>query len=283
MPWTAYLVKHNPIVGWFKKDSSIFPAWVQKQIQKRMQSRKENKMEAPRDFLDRFLEAGSVKTAQGYDIPLIMNWTMTNFMAGADTTAIALRAILYFLLKSPSKKNKLIAELQSANLSYPVKWGESQELRYLDACIKEAFRLHPAIGMGLERVVPPSGFLLPDGSMLPAGTKVSINAWVLNRHVVFGRDADEFIPERWLHQNEETAEEYKERIWAMKHADLTFGGGSRSCTGKYISFLEIYKVIPTLLLEFDISLSQEAGEWTTVNRWALRQKDICCCLQRKSR
>lgn len=283
MPWTAYLVKHNPIVGWFVKDSSIFPSWVRKQVLKRIECRKETMLEAPKDFMDRFLDAGSVKTAQGYNIPLIMNWTMTNIMAGADTTAIALRAILYFILKSPSKKDKLIAELQRANLSYPVTWEESQELQYLDACIKESFRLHPPIGMGLERIVPPSGFLLPDGSMVPAGTKVGINAWVLNRHAVFGRDPDEFVPERWLQQNGERVEEYKERIWAMKHADLTFGGGSRSCTGKYISFLEIYKVIPTLLLEFDISLSQEAGEWTTVNRWALRQKDICCCLQRKSR
>lgn len=283
MPWTAYLVKHNPIVGWFVKDSTIFPAWAGKQVQKRIEGRKENESAASKDFLDRFLDAGLMKTAPGYDIPLIMNWTMTNVMAGADTTAIGLRAILYYVLKSPTKRDKLLAELQSANLSHPVTWEESQELRYLDACIKEAFRLHPAIGIGLERIVPASGFLLPDGFVLPTGSNVSINAWVLNRHAIFGDDLDDFIPERWLQQNQESADEYEKRIRTMKHADLTFGGGSRACTGKYISLLEIYKVIPTLLLEFDIRLSDEAGEWSTVNRWALRQENICCWVQRKSR
>ena len=283
MPWTAFLVKHNPIVGWFVKDTTIFPAWTGNQIRKRIESRNKKQAAGSRDFLDRFLDAGSMEKAPSYDIPLIMNWTMTNIMAGADITAIGLRGILYYVLRSQPKRNKLLHELRSLNLHYPVTWEESQQLPYLDACIKEAFRLHPAIGMGLERTVPVSGLLLPDGHILPAGTNVSINAWVLNRHTVFGEDPDEFIPERWLQQNHETTEVFKERISTMKHADLTFGGGSRTCTGKYISFLEIYKVIPTLFLEYDIGLVDEAGEWSTINRWAVRQENIGCWLKRKSR
>ncbi len=261
----------------------MFPAWVGNQVRKRIETREKKQLAPRKDFLDRFLDAGSMDSGPGYNIPLILNWTMTNVMAGADTTAISLRAILYYLLKSPPKKKRLLEELQSANLHYPVTWKESQQLPYLDACVKEAFRLHPPIGMGLERTVPASGLLLPDGSTLPAGTNVSINAWVLNRHAVFGSDPDEYIPERWLQQTNESAEDYKERVRVMKHADLTFGGGSRSCTGKYISLLEIYKVIPTLFLEFDIGLVDEASEWSTMNRWAVRQEDIGCWLRRKSR
>ncbi len=283
MPWTALLVKHNPIYGWFVRDSTIFTAWARSRVQKRIDARQKIPTPPPTDFLDRFLDAGSREGAANYDIPLIMNWTIANVMAGADTTATGLRAILYYVLKSPSKKEKLLHELRSADLKYPVTWDESQKLPYLDACIKEAFRLHPVIAMGLERVVPACGLVLPDGYILPPGTNVSINPWVMNRLAVFGNDPDEFIPERWLQQKEESIEEYEQRVGNMKRADLTFGGGSRTCPGKYISLLEIYKVIPTLMLEYDIGLVDEAGEWTTINRWVMRQENIGCWLLRKSR
>ena len=113
MPWTSRLTRHNPILGWFVKNSSIFPAWVEKQVQTRIQSRHEKHTAAPRDFLDRFFDAASTATAPGYDIPLIIGWSMANIQAGADTTAIVLRTILYYVLKSPPIKKKLLEELQS--------------------------------------------------------------------------------------------------------------------------------------------------------------------------
>lgn len=283
MPWTALLVKHNPIYGWFVRDSTIFTAWARSLVQKRIDARNKNPTQTPTDFLDRFLNAGSRENAADYDLPLIMNWTIANVMAGADTTATGLRAILYYVLKSPTKKDKLLHELEAAELKYPVTWDESQQLPYLNACIKEAFRLHPVIALGLERTVPASGLVLSDGYTLPPGTNVSINAWVLNRLAVFGNDPDEFVPERWLQQREESEEEYKKRVGNMKRADLTFGGGSRTCPGKYISLLEIYKLIPTLLLEYEIGLVDENSDWTTINRWVMRQENIGCHLRRKSR
>ena len=100
-----------------------------------MAIRDEEKDEHPRpkDILDRFLSAADLDGSTSYNFPLIMNWTLTNIMAGADTTAIGLRAILYYLLKSPSKMETLLRELRSAELSYPVSWKESQKLPYLDA------------------------------------------------------------------------------------------------------------------------------------------------------
>ena len=45
--------------------------------------------------------------------------------------------------------------------------------------------------------------LKDNGSLAPAGTNVSINAWVLQRHVVFGERTEEFVPERWLQREQE--------------------------------------------------------------------------------
>lgn len=288
MPCTAYLVKHNPIIGFFQKDQYVFPSFCAKQIQARIDSRKALKdgeipgsKTTPKDFLDRFLDAASTKTPPGYDFPLLMTWTLANIMAGGDTTAAALTAVLYYVLKTPRCKAKLLKEVRSANMQCPVSWSDSQRLPYLDACIKEAFRVHPAIGMGLERTTTASGLQMPDGYTVPAGTDVSMNAWVINRQAIFGENVDEFVPERWLQHTDkpETIDIFNERIARMRRADLVFGAGSRACTGKYVSMLEIYKIIPTLLLEFEFDIDDVP--WLTINRWFVRQTNVRCRIKRR--
>lgn len=261
----------------------MFPVWTLQQAQKRMAERAEKKgrdstsSTEQKDFMDRFLDAARTDGPPGFDLPLVINWLLVNTMAGADTTAFALTAILYYLLKSPSKQSKLLQKIQSANLSSPVSWKESQQLPYL-----EGLRLHPPIGLGLERTVPPAGLEMPDGYVLPAGSNVSMNPWVVNRQPLFGEDADEFVPERWLQQKNEGDQEYKKRIGQMKRADLVFGGGVRACMGKYVSFLEMYKLIPTLFMEYDIGLVYEKEEWITINRWVVRQDNVRCWLRRRN-
>lgn len=52
--------------------------------------------------------------------------------------------------------------------------------------------------MLLERIVPAGGATF-DGIVLPAGTIIGMNPWVIARErKVYGEDADEFRPERWL-------------------------------------------------------------------------------------
>jgi cytochrome P450 len=63
--------------------------------------------------------------------------------------------------------------------------------------IKEALRLHPAVALMLERIVPEGGCTVA-GQYIPAGTIVGMNAWVLHNDAdVFGPDVGEFRPERW--------------------------------------------------------------------------------------
>lgn len=63
--------------------------------------------------------------------------------------------------------------------------------------IKEALRLHPAVALLLERIVPEGGLDL-HGYHLAAGTTVGMNAWVLHYdREVFGEDVNDFRPERW--------------------------------------------------------------------------------------
>jgi hypothetical protein len=87
-------------------------------------------------------------------------------VGGTDTLAITIKAIFYHLLKTPSAKYRLVAELRSANLTYPAPCSSIKDLPYLDACIKEGLRIHPVVDMILERIVPSTGLALPDGRIL---------------------------------------------------------------------------------------------------------------------
>ncbi|KAK5721352.1 hypothetical protein LTR17_014641 [Elasticomyces elasticus] len=85
-----------------------------------------------------------------------------NVFAGADTTATALRAIIYFLVTNPAKMTNLQKEIDTADadgkLSNPVSDKETRtQLPYFNAVIKKAMRLHPSVGLLLERHVPVGG------------------------------------------------------------------------------------------------------------------------------
>lgn len=83
-----------------------------------------------------------------------------------------------------------------------ISWNESQALPYFQACLREAMRVRPAVGLNITRLVPPEGAEL-DGHFFPAGTRVAVNGWVLHRdRKTFGEDADLFRPERWLEDAE---------------------------------------------------------------------------------
>lgn len=124
-------------------------------------------------------------------------------------------------------------------------FSEARKLPYLNACIQEAFRLHPATSFSLERVVPSSGDTI-DGHFVPGGTVVGCNPWVLHRDkATFGEDVDQYRPERWLGE--------PETVHRMSQTLFQFGAGSYICLGKNIAYLEIYKLIPSLMQTFEIS------------------------------
>lgn len=149
----------------------------------------------------------------------LMSWTTSNITAGSDTTAIMLRTIFYSLLKHPHDMQRLQDELQSAkdqsHLSHPVTWKESRDLPFLDACVKEAGRLHPPFGLQYERIVPDGGAEIC-GQYLKGLTIVGINPWVSHRdRATFGEDAEAWRPDRWL------CDEATRR--RMEHGLLTVG------------------------------------------------------------
>lgn len=109
-----------------------------------------------------------------------------------------MQSFVWHVLSNPEVHDKLVAELVSSPLSEMVQFKEAQALPYFQACLKEAMRLQPAVGFNITRSIPKGGAVV-DGTWLPGGTQVAVNAWVLHRDkTIFGHDAESFNPERWL-------------------------------------------------------------------------------------
>jgi cytochrome P450 len=71
------------------------------------------------------------------------------------------------------------------------------------AVLKEALRIHPGVAFPLERHVPPEGAVICD-TEIPGGTRIGINPAVIHMdRRVYGDDADQFRPERWLEASPE--------------------------------------------------------------------------------
>jgi cytochrome P450 len=106
----------------------------------------------------------------------IISMATSNIFAGSDTTAISIGAILYYLCRNPTCQTKLLDEISSVLGSGAphdsITYEATTKMKYLQACIYEALRLHPAVGMSLPRIVPDGGIRIAD-VYIPSG--VSIN------------------------------------------------------------------------------------------------------------
>jgi len=122
-------------------------------------------------------------------------------------------------------------------------------LQYLEACVKEANRLHPAIASMSEREVPAGGATIA-GLYVPAGTIVAVNtAGLYSNTEIFGNDIDVYRPERWLEAKDEQRTK-------MNRANLLFSAVKRMCIGINVSWLKMRKVISALVMNFDVGCEQ---------------------------
>lgn len=111
----------------------------------------------------------------------IISACVGNVFAGSDTTAIALSACMFYLLKNPACLQELRREIDAAhnisevanNQGY-INFGTSQNMPYLQAVIKEAMRLHPSVSLPLERLVPAGGATIA-GTFFPEGVSITLN------------------------------------------------------------------------------------------------------------
>ncbi|KAL5524316.1 hypothetical protein ACEPAF_9456 [Sanghuangporus sanghuang] len=219
------------------------------------------KVGSGRDILSVLMQANMAGEG-GVSIPEdeLLAHMSTFIVAGHDTTSTATNRILHVLSQHPLEQAKLREEITSARKEHgELDYDFLMALPYLDAVCRETLRVYPPIPF-LERTVR-KDTLLPlhwpiksaDGKTeikeipMKKGTSVQISIIGANRNkAIWGEDADEWRPERWLEPLPKSVDEA--HLPAVYSQLMTFLGGGRACIGFKFAELEM-KVVLSVLLE----------------------------------
>jgi cytochrome P450 len=160
--------------------------------------------------------------------------TMTIFLAGYETTALALSWLWYLLGENPRTELCLHEELDHVLEGQPPSLEDLERLPYLNGVIKETLRLYPPTYVLSRTAIEPFGI---GAHFFPEGTTVLMSQWVVHRDRRFFADPHVFRPERWL-------DGLAERLPTFAY--FPFGGGPRRCIGQGFALMEAALVAATI-------------------------------------
>ncbi len=179
------------------------------------------------DLLDMLLRARDADGKPMSDVQL-RDEVMTLFLAGHETTAIALSWACYLIAQNPDVEERLAEELRTVlgdRIPTPEDLGQ---LPYTEMVLKEALRLYPAV-WGIGRRAKAECEL--GGYCVPAGSNIFILQWLTQRDARFFPDPERFDPERWRDDPVRSGK-------IPRFAYFPFGGGPRVCVGASFGMME---------------------------------------------
>ncbi|KAF8684599.1 cytochrome P450 [Rhizoctonia solani] len=190
------------------------------------------------------------------DISVIKDELINILVAARDTTAATLTFAVYMLAERPQIMAKLREEILSrlGTSNYPTP-EDFKEMKYLRAVLNETLRLFPAVPMN-ERTAVKSTVLHSGGKKyyVPAGANMPYSVIHMHRRKdLWGPDAEDFDPERWLD------ERLKKYVTPNPFIFLPFNAGPRICLGQQFAYNEASYFLSRLLQRVEsIELVPEA-------------------------
>ena len=189
-------------------------------------------------------------------------------IAGSDTTSFWISSVLYFLAKNPDCRKRLHAELDSifkhsftADHSELPTAEQVKKLPYLQAVLYETQRIQPSTP-SIARKLKHGKLKLPSGTVITSDMTIAISFYGIHRNAgVWGQDADQFKPERWLvtdqkgHNQLLTASQVIRKGVPPSGAYLPFSAGDRQCVGQMFASTEAAIAIASLCRTFVFDLA----------------------------
>lgn len=259
-----HLAGHMPTILTLKLDQICFPNLTKgvqeffqlSEAQSMWRVAQDSALLPNRDLFAALLDARDPETKKGYSQQDLIAEAGILIIAGADTTATATTATIFYLLHNEDAYTRVRAEVDNAFMRYQNSNVEAIRIgrklsgcRFLYSCINEAMRLSPPVGGLLPREVLAGGLDIDGGRYhVPAGMDVGVPTYALHHTQKYWPNPHEFQPERWL--NGPSAEQ--------KAAFIPFGAGRTACVGKYLAYQEIGIIVARLLWLFDIRIAPDS-------------------------
>ncbi|MBV9332237.1 MAG: cytochrome P450 [Alphaproteobacteria bacterium] len=212
-------------------------------MQKLIGAREAARREVPRDLLDRLVAARDSETGLGLTNEEVRDEVVIIFLAGHDTTALALTYTWYLLSQHPEVEAKLHDELARVLGGRAPVHDDLANLPYTRMVLEESMRLYPpAPGLSNRAVLEDDEIA---GVKVRKGSQVAIMPWLIHRHRTLWDHPERFDPERF------SPERSKGR---HRFAYLPFGGGPRVCIGMALAMTEAQLLLATLAQRFRLAL-----------------------------
>jgi len=167
---------------------------------------------------------------------------MTLFLAGHETTAIAVSWAQYLLAQHPAVEEQVVAELRAVLGGRAPTVADLPRLRCTEMVVNEALRLYPPVWTIAREALGPCEV---GGHDVPRGTILMMSQWVLHRDPRYFEAPETFRPERWANG---LAKELP------KYAYFPFGGGPRVCIGNSFAMMEAALLLATITQQFHVAL-----------------------------
>ncbi|KAF7806249.1 flavonoid 3'-monooxygenase [Senna tora] len=171
------------------------------------------------------------------------------FVAGTDTTASTIEWGIAELIRHPRILAQAQQELDSVvGRDRLVSESDFPKLPYLQAIVKETFRLHPSTPLSLPRIAAESCEI--HGYHIPKGATLLVNVWGIGRDPKEWSNPLEFKPERFLPGGEKADVDVKGNDFEV----IPFGAGRRICAGMNLGVRMVQLLTATLAHAFDWEL-----------------------------
>ncbi|KAJ7645438.1 cytochrome P450 [Mycena polygramma] len=188
------------------------------------------------------------------DPKVLKDETLNILLAGKDTTQWTTTAIMYFLAMYPDINRRLREEiLEHVGPTRRPTYDDIRDMKFLRAVINETMRLYPSVEC-INATTWPSPTPNEKPIYIPAGAQVPYSVLLMQRRKdLWGPDADEFDPDRWLD------ERLKTYLLTNSFMFLPFNAGPRICLGQQFAYNEMSFIIIRLLQSFSsVSLDMDA-------------------------
>lgn len=168
----------------------------------------------------------------------LLEETMTLFLAGHETTALALTYTLSLLASHPAAYAKLLTEVDGELGGRAPEPKDMERLSYTNAVVKESLRVYPPVWT-MARLATDD--VEVGGVRLRAGEQAILPQWVVHRDARWFPEPEAFRPERFL------GDAHKE---LPRFSYFPFGGGPRVCIGQHFALMELVFVVARLSQSF---------------------------------
>jgi cytochrome P450 len=240
-----------------RRDAAIIRRALNRPIARRLAKVARGEPTPQNDILATLVSGADPVTGTRFDEKELLDQVAMLFLAGHETSAAALGWSLYLIANRPDVQARMRAEADAALADRVPEFADMRRLAFIRDVFQETLRLYPPVAFLARDAAEPTELC---GQAIEAHAQTIVPTWLMHRHGIYWKDADQFDPDRFADPDTKSA---------RASAFLPFSMGPRVCSGTAFALQEATLALAELVRRFEFSPTP--GHWPEpVSRLTLR-------------